>query len=80
MFAQRNDLLFEVTNTTTFPGYGYFLEQVYNCSRILPLQHQPLFTFCSRDSPLGPKIGTQSRKTVTSPRCTAATTELVCGL
>jgi hypothetical protein len=26
--AQRNDLLFAVTNTTTFPGYGYFLEQV----------------------------------------------------
>ena len=34
MFAQRNDLLFEVTNTTTFPGYGYFLEQVYNCFRV----------------------------------------------
>ncbi len=34
MFAQRNDLLFEVTNTTTFPGYGYFLEQVCNCFRI----------------------------------------------
>jgi hypothetical protein len=26
--TQRNDLLFAVTNTTTFPGYGYFLEQV----------------------------------------------------
>ena len=87
--AQRNDLLFAVTNTTTFPGYGYFLEQVHAHPRLhhahtlcplIQTPSHPILPPCPRATHHGPRIGTHRKKqTGFCLRCTVATTGSVCG-
>jgi hypothetical protein len=61
--AQRNDLLFAVTNVTTFPGYGYFLDQV----RTLPL-HQLQSQLLPFPSPLPSGLHILARRLEYGPR------------
>ena len=78
-----------MTNTTTFPGYGYFLEQVHThprlhhaptlCPLIQPLSDS-ILPPCPRATHHGPRIGTHRKKqTGFCLRCTVATMGSVCG-